>query len=68
MIAGTAWRWSTGVPAHLRADAVTFHHIMQTAPREALDFGEVIVDAQFVAELDRALAEAGTDAMDRVRS
>jgi mycothiol synthase len=46
-------------PAHLRADAVTFHHIMQTAPREDLDFGEVIVDAQFVAELDRALAEAG---------
>jgi mycothiol synthase len=46
-------------PEHLRADAVRFHHIMQTAPRDDLDFGDVIVDAQFVAELDRSLADAG---------
>ncbi len=46
-------------PEHLRADAATFHHIMQTAPREDLDVGDVIVSADFVAELDRALAEAG---------
>ena len=46
-------------PEHLRADAVTFRHIMQTAPREDLDAGDVIVDAEFVAELDRALVEAG---------
>lgn len=46
-------------PEHLRADAATFHHIMQTAPREDLDFGDVTVDAEFVAELDRALVEAG---------
>src|SRR5207302_1200933 len=26
-------------PEHLRADAVTFHHIMQTAPRDDLDVG-----------------------------
>ena len=44
-------------PEHLRADAATFHRIMQTAPREDLDFGDVIVEEQFVAELDRALAE-----------
>jgi GNAT superfamily N-acetyltransferase len=46
-------------PEHLRADAATLHHIMQTAPREDLDVGDVIVDAEFVAELDRALIEAG---------
>jgi mycothiol synthase len=46
-------------PEHLRADAATFHRIMQTAPREDLDVGDVIVDARFVAELDRALVEAG---------
>src|SRR5262249_11241131 len=44
---------------HLRADAATFHRIMQTAPREDLDLGDVTVDAPFVAELDRALVEAG---------
>jgi mycothiol synthase len=44
---------------HLRADAATFHHIMQTAPRDDLDVDDVIVDAQFVAELDQALVEAG---------
>ena len=32
---------------------------MQTAPREALDVGDVVVDAEFVAELDRALVAAG---------
>jgi mycothiol synthase len=46
-------------PEHLRADAVTFHHIMQTAPREDLDFADATVDAEFVAELDRSLVEAG---------
>lgn len=46
-------------PEHLRADAATFHHIMQTAPREDLDVGDVTVNADFVAELDRALIEAG---------
>jgi mycothiol synthase len=48
-------------PDHLRADAATFHHIMQTAPREDLDVGDVIVDADFVAELDRALIESGRE-------
>ena len=46
-------------PEHLRADAATLHHIMQTAPRDDLDVGDVIIDAGFVAELDRALVEAG---------
>src|SRR5258708_37826915 len=32
-------------PEHLRADAATFHHIMQTAPREDLDVGDVMIDA-----------------------
>jgi mycothiol synthase len=46
-------------PEHLRADAVRFHHIMQTAPRENLDIADVFVDAEFVAELDLAYVEAG---------
>jgi RimJ/RimL family protein N-acetyltransferase len=46
-------------PEHLRADAAVFHHIMQTAPREDLDAGDVMIDADFVAELDRALVESG---------
>jgi mycothiol synthase len=46
-------------PQHLRADAATFHHIMQTAPRDDLDVGDVLIDPDDVAELDRALLEAG---------
>lgn len=46
-------------PDRLRADAATFHHIMQTAPRDALDVGDVTIDADDIAELDRALVEAG---------
>jgi GNAT superfamily N-acetyltransferase len=46
-------------PEHLRSDAATFHHIMQAAPREDLEVGDTVIDARFVAELDRALAEAG---------
>jgi mycothiol synthase len=48
-------------PEHLRADAVTFHHIMQTAPRDDLDAHDVRIDAEFVAELDRALLEAARE-------
>ena len=46
-------------PEHLRADAATFHHIMQTAPRDELDVGAVHLAPDDVAELDRALLEAG---------
>ncbi len=46
-------------PEHLRADAATFHHIMQTAPREDLEVGDVLINADDIAELDRALLEAG---------
>jgi mycothiol synthase len=46
-------------PEHLRADAATFHHIMQTAPRDSLDVADVHLRAYHVAELDRALLEAG---------
>jgi mycothiol synthase len=47
-------------PEDFRADAATFHHIMQTAPREELDVGDTIIDADFVAELDQALAAGRT--------
>jgi len=46
-------------PAHLRADAARFHHIMQTAPRDDLDIGDVTLDTNDIAELDRALLETG---------
>jgi mycothiol synthase len=46
-------------PEHLRADAATFNHIMQTAPRDRLDVADVLLEADHVAELDRALLEAG---------
>jgi len=46
-------------PEHLRADAASFHRIMQTAPRENLDVGDVLRDPDDIAEFDRALLEAG---------
>lgn len=46
-------------PEHLRADAATFHRIMQTAPRDNLDVGDVLLDADHIAELDLSLLEAG---------
>ena len=47
-------------PAHLRPDAATFHHIMQTAPRDNdLAVGDVLIGPDDIAELDRALLEAG---------
>ena len=46
-------------PIALLADAAMFHHIMQTAPRDDLDVGEVIVGPDFIAELDQHLAASG---------
>lgn len=51
--------WEGPFPANLVDDAVLFHHIMQSAPRDDLDVGDVVLDAQHVADLDRALVEAG---------
>ncbi len=48
-------------PDHLRADAAAFHHIMQTAPRDDLDIGDVTIDTDDIAELDLALIEAGRE-------
>jgi mycothiol synthase len=49
------------LPAELRQDAATFHHVMQTAPLDDLDAAAVVIDAHHVAELDRHLAEAGRE-------
>jgi GNAT superfamily N-acetyltransferase len=46
-------------PEDLRVDAATFHHIMQTAPRDDLDVGDVLLGPDDIAELDRALVQAG---------
>jgi RimJ/RimL family protein N-acetyltransferase len=40
-------------------DAVILHRIMQTAPRDDLDVGDVVVGEGEIAENDRALLEAG---------
>jgi GNAT superfamily N-acetyltransferase len=45
-------------PERLRPDAAKFHHIMQTAPRDDLDVGDVRVTADDIAELDQALLNA----------
>ena len=49
------------MPAHLCDDAATFHHVMQTAPRDDLDTGATMITADFVAERDRALLESGRE-------
>jgi len=51
--------WEGPFPVKFIDDAVVFHHIMQTAPRDDLDVGDVVLDAQHVVGLDRALVESG---------
>jgi mycothiol synthase len=51
--------WEGPFRADMAEDAATFHHIMQTAPRDDLDVGDIVLDSRHVAELDRALVEAG---------
>jgi len=46
-------------PDHALADAVTFHRIMQSAPREDLQIGDVELDSDFVTQRDRSMLEAG---------
>jgi GNAT superfamily N-acetyltransferase len=46
-------------PSHLRADAATFHNIMQTAPRDDLNVGDFTIGTEFVEELDRAITDSG---------
>ena len=48
-------------PDALVADAAVFQNIMRTAPREGLDVGAVVLDARNIADLDRALVEAGRE-------
>jgi GNAT superfamily N-acetyltransferase len=51
--------WEGPYPAALVDHAVVFLRIMQTAPRDELDVGDVALEAEHVLELDRALVEAG---------
>jgi hypothetical protein len=51
--------WDGAFPRELAEDAAAFHHMVQAKPRDDLDIADVILDAGHVAELDRALAEAG---------
>jgi GNAT superfamily N-acetyltransferase len=46
-------------PEALRADGARFHHIMQTAPRDELEVGDVLITADDVAEFDAHLTASG---------
>jgi mycothiol synthase len=51
--------WDGPFPKELAGDAAALHHIAQTKPRDALHVADVILHADHVVELDRALVEAG---------
>jgi mycothiol synthase len=51
--------WDGPFPLELAGDAAAFHHIAQTKPRDDLYVADVVLHADHVAELDRALAESG---------
>ena len=54
--------WVEGAfPVDLRGDAAHLHHIMQTAPRDDLAVGDVMLTEADIAEHDRALVEAGRE-------
>jgi mycothiol synthase len=51
--------WDGPFPGELAADYAAFHYMAQAKPRDDLALADVILNADHVAELDRALAEAG---------
>ena len=51
--------WDGPFPKELAGDAAALHHMVQTMPRDALCVADVILHADHVIELDRALVEAG---------
>ncbi len=51
--------WDGPYEEGLLEDAAQFHHIMNTAPRDELDIGDVVLGPEHMAEHDRQLAEAG---------
>jgi RimJ/RimL family protein N-acetyltransferase len=53
--------WEGLFTDEMAEDGATLHHIMQTAPRDDLELGDVVLDATYVAELDRALIESGRE-------
>jgi mycothiol synthase len=51
--------WDGPFPGELAGDAATFHRMVQAKPRDDLHIADMILDADQVVELDRALVEAG---------
>jgi GNAT superfamily N-acetyltransferase len=51
--------WDGPFPDHMIDDALRFHRIMNTQPRDDLEVGDVILDPTQVAQLDRHLVESG---------
>jgi mycothiol synthase len=51
--------WDGPFPDELAGDAAAFHHLVQAKPRDDLDTADVVLRADHVVELDRALVEAG---------
>jgi mycothiol synthase len=53
--------WDGPFPPELLDDAAQFHHIMQTAPRDDLDVGDIVLEPGHVADIDRHLVESGRE-------
>ena len=53
--------WDGPYSNELLGAAANFHRLMNTQPRDAMATGDIRIDADHVAELDRALQEAGRD-------
>jgi RimJ/RimL family protein N-acetyltransferase len=51
--------WDGTLPGELAGDYAAFHRMAQAKPRDDLHVADVILSADHVAQLDRALAEAG---------
>ena len=48
-------------PPERLADAVAFHHVMQTAPRDDLAVGDVLLTPAHVLDIDRSLVASGRE-------
>jgi GNAT superfamily N-acetyltransferase len=51
--------WDGPFPDDMIEDALRFHRIMNTQPRDELEVGDVILDRAQVGQLDRHLVESG---------
>ncbi len=60
--------WDGPYSNELLGAAANFHRLMNTQPRDAMATGDIRIDADHVAELDRALQESWPGSVDCVRA